>query len=178
MQVQELVGIVPWTFIAQICNLFLQVYLIKRFLFKPINNMLAKRKELADAQIQEAVKAKEEAETMKSEYEQGIRDARNKANEIVAAAQKTAAVQSGNAVILSWDEPAVFVQGGLHGKLVVLKSEVGFGGIVVSIFRAYMLECCQQHHLPFSSLQISEWRDQRRHPVIPLPSQDKDYAIR
>ena len=94
MQVQELVGIVPWTFIAQICNLFLQVYLIKRFLFKPINNMLAKRKELADAQIQEAVKAKEEAETMKSEYEQGIRDARNKANEIVAAAQKTAAVQS------------------------------------------------------------------------------------
>ena len=40
--------------------------------------MLAKRKELADAQIQEAVKAKEEAETMKSEYEQGIRDARIK----------------------------------------------------------------------------------------------------
>ena len=39
MQVQELVGIVPWTFIAQICNLFLQVYLIKRFLFKPVNEM-------------------------------------------------------------------------------------------------------------------------------------------
>ena len=30
MQVQELVGIVPWTFIAQICNLFIQMYLIKR----------------------------------------------------------------------------------------------------------------------------------------------------
>lgn len=40
MQVQELVGIVPWTFIAQICNLFIQMYLIKRFLFKPINEML------------------------------------------------------------------------------------------------------------------------------------------
>lgn len=40
MQVQELVGIVPWTFIAQICNLFLQMYLIKRFLFKPVNEML------------------------------------------------------------------------------------------------------------------------------------------
>ena len=33
MQVQELVGIVPWNFIATICNLFIQVYLIKRFLF-------------------------------------------------------------------------------------------------------------------------------------------------
>ena len=32
MQVQELVGIVPWNFIATICNLFIQVYLIKRFL--------------------------------------------------------------------------------------------------------------------------------------------------
>ena len=36
MQVQELVGIVPWNFIATICNLFIQVYLIKRFLFKPV----------------------------------------------------------------------------------------------------------------------------------------------
>ena len=34
MQVQELVGIVPWNFIATICNLFIQVYLIKRFLFQ------------------------------------------------------------------------------------------------------------------------------------------------
>lgn len=94
MQVQELVGIVPWTFIAQICNLFLQVYLIKRFLFKPINNILAKRKEMADAQIQDAVKAREEAEAMKSQYEQDMIQAKNKANEIVVSAQKTASVQS------------------------------------------------------------------------------------
>lgn len=94
MQVQELVGIVPWTFIAQICNLFLQVYLIKRFLFKPINNILAKRKEMADAQIQDAVKAREEAEAMKSQYEQDMIQAKNKANEIVVSAQKTATSQS------------------------------------------------------------------------------------
>ena len=79
------------------------------------------------------------------------------------------AVQRGNAVILSWDKPAIFIQGRLHGELIMLKSEVGFSGRVVSIFRAYMLERCQQHHLPFSSPQISEWRDQRRHPAIPLP---------
>ena len=94
MQVQELVGIVPWTFIAQICNLFLQIYLIKRFLFKLINNILAKRKEMADAQIQDAVKAREEAEAMKSQYEQDMIQAKNKANEIVVSAQKTATAQS------------------------------------------------------------------------------------
>ena len=53
MQVQELVGIVPWTFIAQICNLFLQMYLIKRFLFKPVNEMLQKRRAMADAEMQD-----------------------------------------------------------------------------------------------------------------------------
>lgn len=94
MQVQELVGIVPWTFIAQICNLFLQMYLIKRFLFKPINAMLEKRRAMADAEIQDAVKAKEEAIAMKSEYEQNMLEAKNKANEIVTNAQKTAAIQS------------------------------------------------------------------------------------
>ena len=92
MQVQELVGIVPWNFIATICNLFIQVYLIKRFLFKPVNEMLEKRR--ADAEIQDAVKAKEEAEVMKAEYEKNMQEAKEKANDIVLTAQKTAAVQS------------------------------------------------------------------------------------
>ena len=94
MQVQELVGILPWTCIAQICKLFTQVYVIKRFLFKPINEMLEKRKAMADAQIQEAIKAKDEANAIKTEYEQNMLEARNKANEILVTAQKTAAIQS------------------------------------------------------------------------------------
>ena len=94
MDVQSLVGIVPWTFIAQICNLFIQVYLIKRFLFKPINEMLEKRKALADAEIQDAIEAKNEAVAMKTEYEQNMLEAKNKANEIVTTAQKTASLQS------------------------------------------------------------------------------------
>ena len=94
MQVQELVGIVPWTFIAQICNLFLLVYLIKRFLFKPVNEMLAKRKAMADAQLQDAAKAKDEAQAMKDEYEKNMADAKNKASEILINAQRNASIQS------------------------------------------------------------------------------------
>ena len=65
-----------------------------------------------------------------------------------------AAAYRRNAAILSWDEPAIFVQSGLHGKLVMLKSQIFFGGGVVGIFRADMLECCQARHLPFQELQI------------------------
>ena len=94
MGVQELVGIVPWTFIAQICNLFIQIYLIKRFLFKPVNKILEERKALANAEIDSAEKEKTEAVAMKEEYEKNMADAKNKANEILVSAQKTASVQS------------------------------------------------------------------------------------
>lgn len=91
---QDLVTIIPWTLIAQLCNLFIQVLLIKKFLFKPIREILEKRKAKADAEILDATKAKEEALAMKSEYEQNMQDAKNKANEILATAQKTATLQS------------------------------------------------------------------------------------
>lgn len=91
---QDLVTIIPWTLIAQICNLFLQMYLIKRFLFKPIREILEKRKAMADAEISDATKAKEEAEAMKAEYEQNMKEAREKANDILATAQKSATVKS------------------------------------------------------------------------------------
>ena len=94
MQVQELVGIVPWTFIAQICNLFIQMYLIKRFLFKPINEMLEKRRAAADAEITDAEAAKKEANAIKEEYEQNMQEAKAKANEILESARKTATMQS------------------------------------------------------------------------------------
>lgn len=94
MQTQNLVGLVPWTLIAQICNLFIQVYLIKRFLFKPINEILAKRKAKADAEIQQAEQAKNEAQAMKAEYEQNMLEAKTRANEILTTAQKTASITS------------------------------------------------------------------------------------
>ena len=75
-EVQELVGIVPWTFVAQICNLFLTVFLVKKFLFDRINKVVEERKQMADSQIADATKAKEEAKTMRDQYEASISNAR------------------------------------------------------------------------------------------------------
>ena len=57
------------------------------------------------------------------------------------------AVQRGQPVVLAGDKPAGFIKDGLHGKLVMLKQQVLFGGSVVGIFRVDMLECCQPRHL-------------------------------
>ena len=47
-----------------------------------------------------------------------------------------AAVQRGHPVILAGDQPPLFVKGGLHGKLVMLKGQIGFGGSVIGVLRA------------------------------------------
>ncbi len=90
---QDLVTI-NWSFVAQLCNLFIQVLLIKKFLFKPVREIIAKRREKADADIREALKAKEEAAAIKSEYEQNMLEAKEQANEILSTAQKTASLKS------------------------------------------------------------------------------------
>ena len=89
-ETQDLVTLVPWTFIIQIINLFIQVYLIKKFLFKPINDILEKRKNLADKVIREARQAQEEADSLKSQYEDSLTSAHAEAAKIVAEAQKEA----------------------------------------------------------------------------------------
>ena len=61
----------------QICNLFIQCWLIKKFLFKPVCAIIEKRRALADSQIQDAKKAKEEAAAMKADYEAEMAKQRN-----------------------------------------------------------------------------------------------------
>ena len=89
-ETQDLVTVVPWTLIFQICSLFIQVHLIKKYLFKPINDILEKRQNLADKAIKEAREAKEEADSLKDQYESSLTNAHSEAAQIVSDAQKEA----------------------------------------------------------------------------------------
>ena len=83
-----------WTFLAQICNLMIQLVIFKKFLLKPIKQVIAARQAKADSEIADAQKLRTEAEAMKAEYEQNLQNARTEANQIVATAQKTATARS------------------------------------------------------------------------------------
>ena len=91
---QALITLDGWTFLAQICNLMIQLVIFKKFLLKPIKQVIADRKAKADSEIADAQKLRTEAEAMKAEYEQNLQNARTEANQIVATAQKTAAARS------------------------------------------------------------------------------------
>ena len=87
---QALITLDGWTFLAQICNLMIQLLIFKKFLLNPVRNVIAERKAKADSQLADATKLRTEAEAMKAEYEQNLQNARAEANQIVANAQKTA----------------------------------------------------------------------------------------
>ena len=91
---QALITLDGWTFLAQICNLMIQLVIFKKFLLKPIKQVIADRKTKADSEIADAQKLRTEAEAMKAEYEQNLQNARAEANQIVATAQKTATARS------------------------------------------------------------------------------------
>ena len=91
---QALITLDGWTFVAQICNLMIQLVIFKKLLLNPVKKVITERKAKADSQIADAQKLRTEAEAMKAEYEQNLQNARTEANQIVAAAQKTATARS------------------------------------------------------------------------------------
>lgn len=91
---QSLVAVEPLTLIATICNLFIQMLIIKKFFLNKILAVLDQRRQAADKEITDAEQAKQEAMDIKKTYESNMLQANAKANEILTSAQKTAAERS------------------------------------------------------------------------------------
>lgn len=91
---QSLVAVEPLTLIANICNLFIQMLIIKKFFLNKIIAVLDQRRQAADKEITDAEQAKQEAIDIKKTYEANMLQANAKANEILTSAQKTAAERS------------------------------------------------------------------------------------
>ena len=104
---QALITLDGWTFLAQICNLMIQMLIFKKFLLNPVKKVIADRKAKADSEIADAKKLREEAQAMKAEYEQNLQNARTEANQIVTSAQAAALKQKAEADIAQERKKAV-----------------------------------------------------------------------
>ena len=91
---QALVAVNPITLVASICNLFSQLFIFKKFFWDKIMKVIDQRREAADQEIAQAKSSRTEAEAMKAAYEQDMKEARDKADEIVLSAQKAATARS------------------------------------------------------------------------------------
>ena len=84
------VGVNLWTMIFAWCNLLILYLVMKKFLFKPIKNMIDSRQKEIDDMYSDAETAKIGAEELRSEYEEKISRAKDESEEILKSAQRRA----------------------------------------------------------------------------------------
>jgi F-type H+-transporting ATPase subunit b len=83
--------LIDWfTVVAQIINFLILVYLLKRFLYKPIINAIDEREKRIASQLEDAAKEKAEATEEKEKYKEMNRDLSYKKGALLKEAQSAA----------------------------------------------------------------------------------------
>ena len=98
MEVQQFISIAPWTIIFQILNLLLLMVLFKKYLFKPVTEILEKRQAEIEGHYQEAQQAETDAKAMKADYENKMAGARQEADRVIKTATESANAMSASIV--------------------------------------------------------------------------------
>ena len=78
------------TLIAQILNFLVLVFVLAKFVYKPVLGIMEERKNKIASDLETAEQAKKDAEAVKAEYAAKLADARQEAQAIIENARKTA----------------------------------------------------------------------------------------
>jgi F-type H+-transporting ATPase subunit b len=79
---------IDMTLVAQLLSFLLLVYILARFAWNPLMNMMEQRRNQIEANIAQAEKERQQAEQIKREYQEEMRKARQEAQEVIAKATK------------------------------------------------------------------------------------------
>lgn len=91
-----------------VINILVLFVLLKIFLFKPVTEIMEKRKAMIQQDLDDAKKAKDDAEQMKGEYEDTLNTAKNQAADIVKDAKTRAEVEY-NSIIEQGNKDAAVI---------------------------------------------------------------------
>ena len=87
MQSLEIISVNIWSILVSLANLLIMFLILKRFLFKPVQKMMAARKQQVDQIYQDAKENRDSAINMKQEYEARLATAREEADGLVRKAE-------------------------------------------------------------------------------------------
>lgn len=90
MEFIETFGLNPVLLLAQIVNFLILVYLLNRFLYKPVISVLKTRQEKIEKGLEDAKKGEELLEKAKIEYQQTLKQATDEAQKIYNDARENA----------------------------------------------------------------------------------------
>ena len=105
MQSLEIISVNIWSILVSLANLLIMFLILKRFLFKPVQKMMAARKQQVDQIYQDAKENRDSAINMKQEYEARLATAREEADGLVRNAVQTAQ-RKGDAIVAETNSQA------------------------------------------------------------------------
>ena len=105
MQSLEIISVNIWSILVSLANLLIMFLILKRFLFKPVQKMMAARKQQVDQIYQDAKENRDSAINMKQEYEARLATAREEADGLVRNAVQTAQ-RKGDAIVAAANSQA------------------------------------------------------------------------
>lgn len=95
MQSLDVISVNIWSIVISLLNLTILFFAIKKFLYKPVLDMLAAREAAAKAELDKAKEARENAEKQENEWNEKMKSADAEAQKIVDTAAENAKILSG-----------------------------------------------------------------------------------
>jgi len=90
VQTLDIISVNIWQILMSLINLLIMYLILKKFLFGPVQVIIATRKQQVEDIYTEAQQKRDSAETMRTQYEEKLAGARDEADSIVRTAQQTA----------------------------------------------------------------------------------------
>ncbi|MCR5627324.1 MAG: hypothetical protein K6F99_08400 [Lachnospiraceae bacterium] len=104
-----MLNISPTTMVFTIINLLILFFILRKFLFKPINNIIAKREEEMKAAEEEIRKREEETIDLKAQLDEQLANIEDEKTAILADTNAKAAIEYDKIVNAAKDEAAVII---------------------------------------------------------------------
>ena len=93
-----------WTLFFTLINVLVLFLGLKKFLLKPVMNVVNQREEMIQNQLTNAAETKKQAEQLKDEYQAELATAHDQAEEIIVMAKKRAEVEYNNVIMKTREE--------------------------------------------------------------------------
>lgn len=107
--------------VYNIINIIVLFLLLKKFLFKPVTDIMEKRKALIEDAMKDADNSKNEAAQLKNQYENALKDAKTEAMSIVKDAKVRAEAEYERKIELADKDAKTIIENA--GKAVELEKE-------------------------------------------------------
>jgi F-type H+-transporting ATPase subunit b len=92
------------TLVAQALSFLLLVYILRRYAWNPLMDMMEQRQNLIESNIAQAEKERQQAEQIKREYQEEMRKARQEAQEVIAKATKMSEERAAEILAVAHEE--------------------------------------------------------------------------